>query len=402
MKIFYCLAGTWNSGGMERIVIAKANWLAKHGHDVSIVTTEQFNRPDFFQLENGVHRIDLDIGYMPAMNFGLLKKIKAKYALRKLHKKKLAKVVHEEKPDVIISTFSNEVTIIPQIANGAKTLAEFHFSRNHRLIQPPGILENYINKYLTWAYESYASKYDKFVTLTDEDSCDWKNLTNKITIPNFITRNTDKKATLQNKRMIAVGRLSYQKGFDRLIEAWLLVNKKHPDWILDIYGGGELKDSLNKQIHDAGLSSVIHIQNPTNAITQEYLSSSSLLMTSRYEGLPMVLMEAMSVGLPSVCFNFKCGPTDIIHDGINGLLVPNDEINLFAEAVCHIIENEELRIQLGQNAYESMNKYQMEPIMRKWEKTLKSLLDETNISYFKSLSVKKGSILWKLRQKFCR
>ncbi|MDE6642648.1 MAG: glycosyltransferase family 4 protein [Muribaculaceae bacterium] len=374
MKIVYCLAGTFNSGGMERIVINKANWLAEHGNEVYIVTTEQKGRKDFFPLSKGVTRIDLNILYSETNNYSVFKKAFARRKLIKKHKLGLSKVLNEIKPDIVISTFGNEVGFLHSIKDGCRKIAEIHFSRWYRLQLNRKGIWRLIDKYLTYTDSRVLNKYDKFVCLTQEDKQNWEKSLNIEVIPNFIDQSNNNKADLQSKSMIAVGRFSYQKGYDRLVRAWSLVAAKYPDWELNIFGEGELKEIIQQQIDDLYLSNSINIHAPSSDIMSEYAKNSALIMSSRYEGLPMVLLEAASIGLPLISFACQCGPRDVINDGYNGFLVDNGDIQGLANAIIQLIENPSLRKSMGEKAYEKSTNYHKDLIMKRWVDLFQSLI----------------------------
>jgi len=163
-----------------------------------------------------------------------------------------------------------------------------------------------------------------------------------------------------------VGRFYAQKGFDMLIEAWGIVAEKYPEWQLNIYGNGEFKDQLNAQIKEKGLTSSITLKDPVSNIVDKYTESSAYVMSSRFEGFGMVLIEAMACGLPVISFDCPDGPSDIIKDGEDGLLVENGNISKLADSILKLIENEDLRIRMGQKARENVKRYNHDIIMQKW------------------------------------
>ena len=373
MRILYCLAGTFNSGGMERIVIDKANWLACHGYSVTIVTTEQNGQTDFFPIHEKVKRIDLDILYSKTNTYGVIQKAIARRKLLRKHKSAITQVLKSIKPDIVISTFGNEVGFLPSINDGSRKIAELHFSRWYRLqLNRKGIWK-LVDKYLTYTDFQILKKYDKFVCLTNEDKQNWKQIKNIEVIPNFIENKSQHSAKLNAKSMIAVGRLSYQKGYDRLIEAWRSVADKYPDWTLNIFGGGELKVDLEKTIQELNLADVIKLHLPSNNIMMEYAKNSALVLSSRYEGLPMVMLEAMSVGLPLISFDCQCGPRDIINTCDNGLLVKEGDVQGLVNAIIQVIENQSLRLKLGANSLANTSRFNRDCVMKKWVQLFNSI-----------------------------
>ena len=377
MKILYCLAGTFNSGGMERIIIAKANWFATQGHEVMIVTTEQSGRSDFFELHPSIRRIDFDVLYSNTLNYNPVRKYFVRKKRMKAHFRQLKTLVYKESPDVIISSFGNEVGMVPKLRCRALKIAEIHFAKWYRMqLNRKGIWK-LIDRYLTKTDEAVLSKYDKFVCLTHEDQHNWRGHNNVEVIPNFIDNKHASPASLNNQAMIAVGRLSYQKGYDRLIKAWEEVHKKYPEWKLDIYGGGELKEELTKLISTLGLDGIVSIHKPVANIMEVYPRYSAHLLSSHYEGLPMVILEAMAAGLPTIAYTCQCGPKDIIVDGQTGILVEEGNISALSQSIIKLIEDEKLRRKLGDGAYKRIDQFTRPRIMRLWESLLSA--NHTNI-----------------------
>ena len=366
MKIIYCIYSTSNSGGMERVVIAKANYLARLGHEISILTTEQKGCPSFFSIDPSIKTIDFPICYSDDNSRNFIVKFVNYFTKLKLHRIYLTKYLQTHSVDIVISTFGNEFSFLYKIVDGSKKILEIHFSKYFRRQFKRKGLWYLADIYRSYLDEKIVSYYDKFVVLTEEDKLYWKNCTNIIVIPNFVVDLPAKRAQLNNKICVSVGRLTYQKGYDNLIKIWSLVHRKYPDWKLNIYGAGELDAYLHTMIAELNLEKIITIHAPTNQIAEEYLKSSIYLLTSRFEGLPMVLLEAFSFGLPVVSYTCKCGPRDLISDGYNGFLVSENEIEEFASKIIFLIENRERRIQMGEAALQTSCSYKKESIMKRW------------------------------------
>ena len=215
-------------------------------------------------------------------------------------------------------------------------------------------------------------KLDRFVVLTDEDKSNWVGLSNVITIPNPINVFPSVYSSLTNKRVIAVGRYCYQKGFDLLIRAWIIVSQKHPDWYLDIFGAGNSIEYKNLR-DDLKMSNSIGINSQTDNIFVKYANASIFVFSSRFEGFGMALLEAMATKLAVVSFACPCGPNDIISDGIDGLLVKNGDIQELADKICYLIEHEEERKCMAEKAKLKAKRYSVDNIMHRWIELFESL-----------------------------
>lgn len=366
MKILYSIAGTYNSGGMERVLANKANWLVAHGHEVIIVTTDQRGESPYFPLDARIKCYDLAINYEENNGKSFLNKL-IHYPFKQWkHKVRLTALLKELRPDIVISMFCNDASFIPFIKDGSKKILEIHFSRFKRL--------QYGRKGLWrladwWRYKTDAkvvSRFDKFVVLTHEDKEYWGNLQNMCVIPNARTFEVNQPAILEAKKVVAVGRLNHQKGFDRLIDAWAIVDNVVSGWKLQIIGDGELREQLQYNIRELGLSNQINIGRAEKDMVSLYKDASILAMSSRYEGLPMVLLEAQAAGLPIVSFDCKCGPKDVIENGVDGFLVEDGDIEQLAQKLVVLMQDANLRKQMGSAAYAHSERYSEERIMKQW------------------------------------
>ncbi|TYR36523.1 glycosyltransferase family 4 protein [Sphingobacterium phlebotomi] len=366
MKVLYCITGIYNAGGMERVLANKANYLVAQGYDVSIVTTDQQGRSPYFPLDDTIRLYDLDINYTMNASLGLLAKTRHYLRKQTLHKRRLSKLLMELKADIVVSMFDHDTAFLHKVKDGSKKVLEIHFSRYKRLQYGRRGIWKLADVIRSKQDVALAKRYERFVVLTEEDRGYWGDLPNIAVIPNANSFVPVRQANVGHKRAIAVGRYDYQKGFDELIAIWKKVNERHPDWKLDIFGHGLLKEQLWSQIRQLGLEDVVRLCPPVRDVEKEYCKSGMLIMPSRYEGLPMTLLEAQVCGLPMVAYACKCGPRDIIIDGYNGFLVEEGDRATMVERLIQLIENEELRGLMGARAKEMSVNFSEEKVMGQW------------------------------------
>lgn len=369
MKLIYCIHSVYNPGGMERVLLNKVRYLVeKMGWEILIVTTDQHNRPPFYPFPAEVRMVDLGINYSEDNTKGTLAKVRGYLKRRTQHKKALTTLLMQERADIVVSLYPSESSFLPDIKDGSKKVLELHYCKFFRLQYGRKGLMGLIDRYRTRFDERLVRRFDRFVVLTEEDKGYWGNLPNIEVIPNAALFIAPRYSTQNEKRVIAVGRLDYQKGFDRLIEAWALVQQNPAccSWRLDIFGQGEWQEMLEEMIRERNLGQTAQINPPSKQIGEEYAASSILVMSSHYEGFPMVMIEAMACGVPVVSYDFKCGPRDIIREGDNGLIIPEGDISALAEGICRLIQEEELRRSMSMKAQEVTTTYSEEKVMRRW------------------------------------
>lgn len=382
MKIVYCTDSICYPGGIQNITITKANGLAQMGHQVWIIVTDN-KYPPLHPVDPKVQVINLDINYFEddwKSKFYVIKSILIK---RKKHKKAIAKVLNDINPDIIISTGTSEKNFLPNIRLNSTHIfiREIHNQKGYRLSHARSLFEKIMAIIGNWYdYSWNINKYDQIVILTNEDKeLNWKNNSKVSVINNPVTFDTNiKTAPLTNKKIITAGRLVYQKNHKSLINAWKNVNQKHPDWQLEIWGDGALKNELSKLINTLGLNNKVLLMGYTNDIISRMLQASGCVLSSLYEGISLVLIEAMSCGLPVISYSCQCGPKDLIEHGKNGFLCEvNDETKL-AEYICSIIEDEKLRIKMGQASKKKSEEFRIEKIVTQWTNLFQTLINNKN------------------------
>lgn len=363
MKIVYITDQLYLYGGAERVLTNKANYLAHlENLSVFIITNEQKGNKFCYEIDSKVNHIDINHEYKRNQSyFSIANLIKAPF-----HYFKLKSALNKIKPDIIITLSSQfDYYFLPFINPKIPKIKEFHSSRHYYNVDR--INANKFKSIIYKLNDYTESKYTHNVILTHDEKKYFKP-TNTVVIPNALTKFPDTFSTLTNKKVISAGRIAPVKGFENLILAWKMVSTTNPDWILEIYGNGEEKyvEELNHLISVSNLKNTCFIKAATNKIDQKMQEASLYVMSSLTECFPMVLLEAMSVGLPIVSFNCPNGPKNIISHNSDGLLVENGNVEKLAHAIITLIENEEMRYIFSNNGKLNAKKYTKDLIMNKW------------------------------------
>ena len=359
MRIAYVINNTWFPGGQTRVLANKVNYWLRNGHEVYILTSDQIGKESYYAMDSRVKIIDYAIGYMGADQLSKLEKAKrlSRFLIR--HKRLLKKSLLELRPDACISMFGKEIYFLPFLKDGSVKVLEAHGARYTWLFSRKGIL----GKVHNWIDLFFIRKFDQFVVLTNEDLPTW-GVNNTVCIPNANTFMPQTTSSLDVPKVIASGRYGEQKNFESLVEAWNIVHKSYPGWSLKICGQGlSLLDPL---IQSLNLSDSIDCHESNN-MEAEYMDSSISVVSSRHEGFSMALLEAQSCGVPNVSYACQCGPRDIIVNGETGFLI--EEVGnheKLAEAIMHLIEDEQLRKQMGRSSRERSKLFSEDVVMKRW------------------------------------
>jgi glycosyltransferase involved in cell wall biosynthesis len=231
-------------------------------------------------------------------------------------------------------------------------------------------------KVLTWA----VPRLDGFAVLTEEDAADYRRVlpdagTEIRFIPNALPWHVaDSPAPLRSKVVVTAGRLDAGKGHARMVRAFAPVARRHPDWELHVYGSGSERKALKSLIAELGLTRQVQLKGYTLDLRTALAEASVYALTSHSEGFSMVLIEAMSVGLPPVAMDCPRGPRQIITDASNGRLVPDGDEAAFGTALLSLIEDEELRRRMGAQALADARAYEMDEVGRQWEQLFADLV----------------------------
>lgn len=361
-------------GGLERVLIEKANWLAgQDGYEVCLLTVNQGEHPVSFPLHPDVQFEDLGIQFHQQYHLSFWRRFALNRQLHRLFCERLANIIQEKVPDVIICTRLDFIRDVVSVKGDIPIVFESHSSCLASRFEGDGLLRRIHIRYLQLAVRKAAMT----VALTQGDSAEWRKLTPKVcVIPNVVHLNeSGMYSDCTVKSAIFVGRFSKQKDVGSLLCIWKLVHERFPDWCLHIYGGyGEEQESLFAEIQQMDVN--IQVHEATSHIMEKYRESSILLMTSSYEPFGLVLPEAMSCGLPVVAFGCPYGPADIITDGTDGFLISGRNLEEFTNRVCLLIDHLDLRVKMGKSGIESSRKYAESCIMPLWKQLFAQLVQQ--------------------------
>lgn len=335
MKIVFVIPYLSDYGGTVRVANELANGLVERGYDISIISRD--DKTTAYFLSPNVSDVRIQGNFV-----AFLKGIKAFY--------------QQNQPDiVIVHTMSKLTPLILSALSIKKLWSIEHIAFDFH--QLPYRL------YRQWFYR----RLEKVIVLTEHEKRIFQQInlqTVRIANPSpFAIRHTA--YPQDSKTIISIGRLTWQKGYDLLLLAWQQVQPNFPDWQLHIYGEGEEKQALQAQIQTLNLTNIILKGIHKNTL-EVYDNASFYVMSSRFEGLPMVLIEAQTRGLPIVSFDCPSGPAEIISDKLDGLLVKNGDITALADAMMTMIQNDNDRLAMSKQAIQSAKRYQIDNVINQW------------------------------------
>ena len=377
MKIVFLCNNFKSLNGVERVWSQKLSLLAEQKeYDVYLITYNQYGAPFSFPISDKVHHIDLATRYISRCSFHGIYQYVDRYKSERFYRKKLNETLKLLAPDIIVCA-DLQVSDLKAVLSSsvhAVRIVECHCGRS-AYFEDINKYNSSLTRLKEWILKkqllSAIQKFDKIVVMTEAERMEWNLKDKVVNIPNMLVTYPEQEPDRPHaqKRVISVGRYAYQKGYDLLLKSWRLVEKKHPDWSLHIYGSndGGIGDyqRLQENVRLFRINNVF-LHQATDEIYSCYAKSDIYVMSSRYESFGLVLIEAMSCGLPVISFDCKYGPRSVIRNKETGLLVPFGDIKEMATAICSMIEHDKERQRMAANARQEIQKYNAENIMPLW------------------------------------
>lgn len=369
IKLLYITNSITGSGGLERVLSIKSSLLADdYNYDVHLLQLNDIGEKSFFPFSKSVKMHSIIVNGNAISYF---------YQ----YKSGIQKIVTQLKPDIILVCDDGlKGLFLPHIIRAkARWVYESHASV---MLSDKGNGLKVVKKLEHKLKQFLAQKFSKIILLTEGNKREWK-VDNIAVIPNPLPFVPDSIATLKEKRVLAVGSYSHNKGYDLLLNIWSKIEQDFPDWKLMVYGKG-VKENLKTGLEQLNLQNV-SLFNAVPNIESKYLESSIFVLPSRSEGFGMVLIEAMSCGLPVISFDCPNGPRDIISNNIDGYLIEDGNEVHFAEKLEKLLADRNLRVKMGSVGRETSMKYLPSKIVMQWDFLFKSML--TNTLYRKNKNV---------------
>jgi glycosyltransferase involved in cell wall biosynthesis len=378
-KVYILIASAYGMGGTIRAALNLAGYLAQH-HRVEVISVYRYRDTSFFgSFPPGVEVTALDDRRKGTAYHGLTGR------LRDLLWRRRSILIHSSDRRVDEFNLWTDIQLVRKLRGLRGWLITTRPGLNLLAAElaVPGLVtigqeQMHLGNHpraLRRAMPAHYPRLDALAVLTERDVRNYREQVGEdlrlVQIPNTVRAMGGPKADPAEKTVLAAGRFAYQKGFDLLLPAWAQVVADHPGWRLRLCGSGNLKKPLKAQIKELGLKGAVKFEGPAD-MAEAMGNASIFALSSRFEGFPLILLEAMSKGMAVVSFDCPTGPGEIIDDRRNGILVPPQDVDAFAAGLRELIEDEELRRTCAAAAVETADAYTMERVGPRWD----ALLDE--------------------------
>lgn len=346
-------------GGAQRLLLAMAEYWRKRGWQVVVVTLSA-EVDDFFTVPVGVERVSLNlIGNSTSAVSGLWNNVRRILAIRR--------AIVYARPSAVVS-FLDTTNVLVLFATRGLGLPVLVAERTdpgmHRL---PRIWRWLRRAAYPWSSSVVAQT--ESVRLRMQDIVPATRIVvvpNMLVISHHMICGSQKRSEVSQRVILAAGRLSWEKGFDLLIRAFALSKNAMAGWCLTICGEGDQRAKLEGLAVELGITDSVLFVGEVRKIEEYYLRADIFVLSSRYEGFPNSLIEAMAFGLPVISFNCESGPAEIIRNGIDGILVPPGDVAVLSAVMVDLANSPEKRRELGGNAIAVRERYSIEAVMQHW------------------------------------
>lgn len=345
-SICFVISSLKGHGGMERVSSLIGNLFIEKGYNVMIVTRDD---DSYFEHSFPLSK-NVEIRNYPGNLFSFLKNIQG--------------YVKKNKPKYVVSHNMGKMSLALSLVVYRKYGTQFISFEHVANISAP--------KYVQFLKKILYKRVDKVVVLSKEDERNYNDFhsnVNLVSNPSPFSIQTGKEYDKKNRTIISLGRLTHQKGYDMFLKSWALIEKRYPDWSVNVYGQGEDIDDLCSLKRELGIER-FNFKGLSKNTSEVYSNGAFFVMSSRFEGFGMVLIESHSFGVPTISFDCPFGPGDIIKDAYNGLLIENGNIDELAKGIERFILDEDLRERCSIQALSSVEKYSLDNIWLQWESLL--------------------------------
>jgi glycosyltransferase involved in cell wall biosynthesis len=385
VKIRYMMLHAYGMGGTIRTVVNQANAMVRSGHDVEIVSVVRRREKPQFAINPDVRIVTLvdqregrQADSFPRRAWRRVRgkivprgEFAADYFTERVEKAVMDYVAGLD--DGILVTTRPALNLIAarRAAKGVIRVAQEHMNLNAY----PETIRKEIARYY--------GRFDAIAVLTKTNQAEYQQIlpgAKIVQIPNAVHKVDQEPSKQENPIVVAAGRLVPQKGFDFLIPAFAEVVKDFPEWRLRIFGTGPRKPQLTARINDLGMQDHITLMGRTDRLDEELAAASVYALSSRFEGLPMVMIEAMTHALPVVAFDCPTGPRDVLTDGVDGVLVPPRDVEALAAGLKEVVADRRKRLEMGAAAAATSRAYGPDVVMPRWEELFAELMHDQRVT----------------------
>jgi GalNAc-alpha-(1->4)-GalNAc-alpha-(1->3)-diNAcBac-PP-undecaprenol alpha-1,4-N-acetyl-D-galactosaminyltransferase len=359
------ISSTLEVGGAERVMSIIANYWAARGWQITILSLDDGSLPPFYDLDKRIEYRALGIDNRDAYklaNFG-----------RTLNQiRRLKKAIVASRPDVVIS-FVNTINILTLLATWSLKVPTIVSEHVYPALGGLSKIGQFLQK---WTYRRAAlvtiKTHSGLAFFPSSQGFETVVIPNPVALPE--SEPIESQLFTDDRHLLAIGKLSHQKGFDLLIKAFAQICDRHPDWTLTILGEGEMRAELSDLCDQLQLEERVFLPGTVRNIDAHLRKADIFALTSRFEGFPVTLCEAMACGVPVIAADCLSGPREIIHNNIDGLLVVPENIDALAVGLDILMSDPVKRQYFSHHAPKVLDRFGVEPVMAMWDNAIRQVV----------------------------